>query len=92
MGEIKKHVLKQKVTLQYIQQWNTISVSYALNSYLLLSTLEVRKMVVRCALLPENSILHIRQWELTIHHHRSPLKLLEELLSLFQQLEWWKKS
>ena len=31
IGKIKKHVLKQKITLQYIQQCNTISVSYALN-------------------------------------------------------------
>ena len=47
-----------------------------------LSTLEVRKMVVGCALLPTNSILHICQKELTIHHHSS----------LFQQLKYWKKS
>ena len=32
IGEIKKHVLKQKITLQCMKQCNTISVSYALNS------------------------------------------------------------
>ena len=33
--------------------------------YQFLSTLEVRKMVAGCVILPRNSILHIRQWEYT---------------------------
>ena len=49
-------------------------------------------MVVGCALVPGNSILHTRQEELTIYHHLSPLKLLSGLLSLFQQLKCLKKS
>ena len=57
-----------------------------------LSTLEVRKRVVGFALLPANLILHICQYELTIHHHPSPLKLLYELLNLLQQLTCQKKK
>ena len=40
-----KHVLKQKVTLQYIQQ-SKCAIRSKLIMSLLLSTLEVRKMVV----------------------------------------------
>ena len=32
IGEIKKHVFKQKVTLQYMKECSTISASYARNS------------------------------------------------------------
>ena len=42
-------------------QHNKCAIRSRLIMYQFLSTLEVRKMVVGCALLPGNSILHIRQ-------------------------------
>ena len=52
MGEIKKHVLKQRVTLQYMKQRKKI-ISHVRNSLpQFLSTLEGREKVVGYALLP----------------------------------------
>ena len=45
-----------------------------------LSTLEVRKRVVGCVLQLGNSILHIRQQELTTHYQPSPFNQLQGLL------------
>ena len=94
IGEIKKRVLKQNVnsTIYPTVQHNKCVICSKLIMSQFLSILEVRKMVVGCALVPGNSILHTRQEELTIYHHLSPLKLLSGLLSLFQQLKCLKKS
>ena len=54
MRETKKYVLKQKITLRIVKQYNT-SVLYVLKPQFL-RTLEVRKTVDGYALLPENSV------------------------------------
>ena len=51
--EIKKHVLNQKITFQYIYGCSKLII------YQVLSALEVRKRVVGYVLLPGNLILQI---------------------------------
>ena len=58
-GEIKKHVSKQKVTIYPTVQQNKYAIRSKFITSQFLSTSEETKIVVGCALLPENSILHI---------------------------------